>query len=158
MDQIREVRYGPSASPSQPIPGLTESARTRWLTIVYTQPPASWKTLNIVALKDDDFRLWLKTISTLLSAIRGVSTSGSLEPASGYDPNGGVIGITGDKEGTAGMNSHQRESLFVEADEDRDEKISYKEACKACKRMGIVVDDLVAVIQANFHVSLPVLS
>ena len=81
--------------------------------------------------------------------------SGSLEPASGYDPNGGVIGITGDKEGTAGMTSHQRESLFVEADEDRDERISYEEACRACKRMGIVVDDLVAVIQANFRVSLP---
>jgi hypothetical protein len=148
MDQIREVRYGPSASPSQPVPGLTESARTRWITIVYTQPPASWKTLNIVALKDDDFNLWLETISNLLGAIRGISMSMNTGNASG-----GVIGITGDKAAVAGMNLHQRDSCWIEADQDQDEKISYEEVCRACKRMGIVINDIDSVIASYCQVS-----
>jgi hypothetical protein len=149
MDQIREVRYGPSASPSQPVPGLTESARTRWITIVYTQPPTSWKTLNIVALKDDDFNLWLETISSLLSAIRGISVS-----MRNGDASEGVIGITGDKPGVAGMNLRQRDSCWIEADQDQDEKISYEEVCRACKRMGIVVNDINSVISSYCQVSL----
>lgn len=151
MDQIREVRYGASASPSQPVPGLTESARNRWITIVYTQPPASWKTLNIVALKDDDFELWLETISNLLGAIRGISVS--LGNNNADNSNGGVIGITGDKPGVAGMGLHQRDSCWIQADEDKDEKISYEEVARACKRMGIVLDGSNAAITKYCQVS-----
>ena len=156
MDQIREVRYGQSASPSQPVPGLTESARTRWITIVYTQPPASWKTLNIVALKDDDFDLWLETISNLLGAIRGISVSLGNGTGTGTgNAGGGVIGITGDKPGVAGMGLHQRDSCWIQADEDQDEKISYEEVCRACKRMGIVINDSTTVISKYCRVSKP---
>jgi hypothetical protein len=172
MDQIREVRYGPSASPTQPIPGLTPSARQRWLTIVYTQPPSSWKTLNIVALKDDDFRIWLETIAGLLSVIRGISTvtntpspGTSTMDRNGYtnndehglrfDATGGVIGITGDKDGlTTGTNSQQRsETLFDQADKDGDSRISYEEAFRVCKRMGMVVDDVAKAIRESAEVS-----
>lgn len=148
MDQIREVRYGATASPAHPIPGLLPSARNRWITVVYTQPPSSWKTLNIVALKDEDFDLLLNTISVLLSAIRGVAVSKLTSNTPGR-PNvgqnstngpatGGILGITGDKEGIAGTTLHLAH-LWLETDQNNDNKASYDEVAKACKRMGIVL-------------------
>lgn len=156
MDQIKEVRYGETASPTYPVPGLSPSARARWLAIVYVQPPNSWKTLNIIALKDDDFKLWIETITSLLGAIRGISISaipsdqiqlppptpnGAQAPptsSNGSLGKGGIIGITGDKESLAGMRKRERAAFWQDADLDGDEKVTYEEVFKMCRRMGII--------------------
>jgi hypothetical protein len=82
---------------------------------VYILPPTSWKTLNIIALNDDMFDLWVKTLHTLVSDIKQVSLfrmdkSSDLpisaeSPPSQLNPDvsigkSGIIGILGTKDGS----------------------------------------------------------
>lgn len=97
---------------------------------------------------------------SLLGAIRGISVStlpaagqGQLSPSASTGAsaqsngpngpnsalgNGGIIGITGDKESLAGMRKVERAAFWQDADLDGDEKVTFDEVFKMCRRMGII--------------------
>ncbi|KAJ9108797.1 hypothetical protein QFC21_000117 [Naganishia friedmannii] len=78
VDQIREIRYGSAARPSAaatnalPSSVLTPAATSRWISIVYNIPPASWKTLNMIALSDEILDMWVRTLYTLVRDIKQI--------------------------------------------------------------------------------------
>ncbi|KAL7424581.1 hypothetical protein Q5752_000265 [Cryptotrichosporon argae] len=67
--QIREIRLGQSPT-SAPLPSPSAGASAgaaRWVTLVYTRGSA-WKVVHLVALTDDVYELWARTLRALVRA------------------------------------------------------------------------------------------
>ncbi len=137
VDQIREVRYGAEARPS--LSGLPPNIAKLdwWISIIYIRWPSSWKTLNVLALSEDSFKLWVGTIVSLLSSIKTISHEN------------GSIGILGSLEA---IPVTQPASWSLESALDEDSKVSLGEVAKMCEKIGLTG----GLVAENFRVSVEV--
>ena len=58
INQIRELRLGQ--------PPTDNANASRWITVVYVRS-SQWKVLHMIALTDDVYKLWVDTLSRLVS-------------------------------------------------------------------------------------------
>lgn len=58
INQIRELRLGQ--------PPTDNANASRWITVVYVRA-SQWKVLHMIALTDDVYKLWVSTLSKLVS-------------------------------------------------------------------------------------------
>lgn len=192
LDQIREIRYGAfngwrstTGEHAELPPGIGPASASRWITIVYisdglspsTQPSGAgfssgsspyttWKELNMVALSDQVFQLWVDTLSKMLAKIRRtvLAQYGRCEKARG-DPghdcgscgNGGrILGVMGPSDSPAppsdlnAVEALTMSALTLEADESR--CVGWEEVVAMCRSVGLSSKHVPA-IEASFKVS-----
>lgn len=122
VDQIREVRYGAEARPSLSELPPSIAKADWWISIIYIRWPSSWKTLNVLALSEDTFKLWVGTIASLLASIKTISHEE------------GCIGILGSLEV---IPATRQASWSLESSLDENSKVSLGEVSAMCEKIGL---------------------
>jgi len=115
IENIKEIRSGDDARYYREQFQLSQDYQDRWLTIIYILD-GTWKTLHLIPATKDVFRMWDKTLREL-HAIR-------LELMRGLG------------------NIEMRQALWEKqywkgADEEADQKLSFEEVEKLCRRLNI---------------------
>lgn len=190
LDQIREIRYGAfngwrstTGEHAELPPGIAPASAARWITIVYisdglapspqpsgagfsnaSSPYTTWKELNMVALSDQVFQLWVDTLSELLAKIRktalarygrcGQNESDASHTCGSCGANGRILGVMGPSDMSAGVSPDSEalamSCLSLSAEESR--RVNWEDVVAMCRSIGLSAKH-VPVIDASFKVS-----
>lgn len=187
LDQIREVRYGSitgwTGGGGELPQGLGPASAGRRITIVYvttmllpsdkpspngfvasvagglsSTSNSTWKTLNMIALTDQVFQLWITTLSKILKEFRQVIitkvTPDGAPTRSAGETGGHVLGIMGPKDtdstamggGVSALDDGLSVSgLSVPDEAVKTKKVTYEEVIRMCRKIGLVAKNVPAV-------------
>ncbi|KAN0065760.1 hypothetical protein ACQY0O_000890 [Thecaphora frezii] len=118
LESIREVRFGSSAASYRTSLNISPTHEPRWLTLIY-QTGGIYKALHLIALSDASLERWRSSLLHL-QALRK-------EILQGMGASGGL-----DTRRNLWLKHH-----WKDADETNDEKLSFAEVRKLCRRLGI---------------------